>query len=148
MKKLPFTLRGFKQPREAVKRVLGNLERIVLELTWQRGEISVREAYVSLKRRTAYTTLMTTFDRLHRKGLLKRRKEIRAFVYQARVSREEFEHSVARDMIDELLGRNAEPILACIVEAVGARDKKLLDELDRLIQKKRHKAGQKEKGAQ
>ena len=143
MKKPSFTLRGFKQPREAVKRVLGKLERTVLELLWQREEISVREAYASLAGNTAYTTLLTTFDRLHRKGLLKRRKESRAFVYQARVSREEFVQTVARDVIDELLGRDAEPMLACIVDAVSARDKKLLDELTRLIQQKRHSAKQK-----
>lgn len=147
MKKSPFTLRGFKRPGETVKLALGSLEREVMETVWTSGKTTVRETHTSLKGRAAYTTLLTTFDRLHKKRLLKRQKESRAFVYSPRVSRDEFEQIVARDVIDVLLGRNAEPVLACIVDAVGARDRNLLDILDRLVQKKRRTAGQEEKGA-
>lgn len=123
---------------------LGPLEREVMETVWQRygggEETSVRDVHLAFGERLAYTTLMTTLDRLHKKGLLERRKEGRAFFYSPRLSPQEFEHSIARDVIDTLLGRNregVEPVLACIVDAVGARDRLLLDELDRLIEEKR-----------
>ena len=91
-----FTLRGFKRPREAVTLAIGKLEREVMEEVWRRGESSVRAVHEALGGRVAYTTVMTTLDRLYKKGLLDRRKEGRAFVYAARVSAEEFERSIAR----------------------------------------------------
>lgn len=140
MKMPEFMLRGFRRPREVVVPALGKLERAVMEEVWKRKEVSVREMHVAFDERLAYTTLMTTFDRLYRKGLLDRRKSGRAFVYAARVTREELEQGVAEDVIDSLLGRNAnrvEPILACIVETVSERDRELLDALDQLVKEKK-----------
>ena len=119
---------------------LGKLERQVLDETWRSGEVTVREVYTAFGENVAYTTLMTTLDRLYKKGLLQRRKDGRAFLYSPAVSRAEFEHGIREDVIDGLLGRGAEgvePVLACIVDAVSDRDRELLDELDRLIKQKR-----------
>src|SRR5262245_18677178 len=137
MKTPRFTIRGFRRPREAVHHALGALEREVMEEVWRCGRVSVRDVHEAFGERAAYTTLMTTLDRLHRKGLLKRYKESRAFVYSPRVTREEFERTVVKGVIDGLLGRGAEPALACIVEAVSERNRELLDELDRLVKQKR-----------
>ena len=141
--KIPsFTLRGFKPPREAVKSVLGELEREVMEEIWRSDEISVRHLHTAFEKRAAYTTLMTTLERRHKKGLLKRRKEGRAFFYAPRLSREDFTRSVAKDVIDGLLGQTdgeTKPVLACIVEAVGEHDSKMLDELEKLLKEKRRK---------
>ena len=140
--KIPgFTLLGFKRPREVVCETLGKLERKVMEETWRRKEVSVRNVCISFGDQVAYTTVMTTLDRLHKKGLLARRKSGRAFLYSPSVSREEMEQGVARDVIDGLLGSDTasgvEPVLACIVDAVSERDRELLDELDRLVREKR-----------
>ena len=146
--KIPlFTLRGFKRPQEAMNMALGNLEREVMEIAWQRGEVSVRDVCLALDERMAYTTLMTTLDRLHKKGLLARRKDGRAFIYSPSVSPEQFTSSVAQDLINGLLARGdggAEPVLACIVEAVSEHDRALLDELDRLIKEKRRELRRKD----
>jgi predicted transcriptional regulator len=140
MKAPRFLLRGFRRPSEVASLALGKLERQVLEESWRRGEVSVREIYVAFDERIAYTTLMTTLDRLFRKQILDRRKDGRAFVYSPAVSREEFEHGIREDVIDGLLGGGAEriqPVLACIVDTVSETDRELLDELDRLIKEKR-----------
>jgi len=140
MKTPRFLLRGFRRPRDVASVALGPLEREVLEETWRREEISVRDVFVSFNQRVAYTTLMTTLDRLYKKGLLSRRKSGRAFLYSPTLTREEFEQGIAEDVIDGLLGRGAhgvEPVLACIVDAVSENDRELLDELDRLIREKR-----------
>jgi predicted transcriptional regulator len=142
-----FTLRGFRRPREIAKFALGKLEREVMNQAWRRGEISVRDVHRAFGERMAYTTLMTTLDRLYKKGLLERRKEGRAFLYSPRVSREQLERGVAQDVIDGLLGRGAdgvEPVLACIVDAVSENDRDLLDELDRLVQEKRRELQRKD----
>jgi predicted transcriptional regulator len=129
---------------------LGPLEREVMESIWRCPEeagVSVRDIHLAFEGRLAYTTLMTTLDRLHKKGLLERRKEGRAFFYSPRFSPDEFERSAAREVINKLLGRGpdgVEPILACIVDAVSERDRALLDELDRLIKEKRRAAPRKD----
>jgi predicted transcriptional regulator len=140
MKTAKFLLRGFRRPREVASAALGRLERQVLEETWRRGETSVRDVFSAFDEQVAYTTLMTTLDRLYKKRLLSRRKDGRAFFYSALVTREELEQGIREDLIDGLLGRGAdgvEPVLACIVDAVSQRDRELLDELDRLIREKR-----------
>jgi predicted transcriptional regulator len=139
--KIPvFTLRGFKRPREVVGAALGKLEREVMDLSWRKGEISVRDVYLAFEERIAYTTLMTTLQRLHKKGVLDRRKRGRAFLYAPRFSPLEFEQGIAKDLIVGLIGQaeeGVEPVLACIVEAVSEHDRTFLDALDRLIQEKK-----------
>jgi BlaI family transcriptional regulator, penicillinase repressor len=140
MKVPQFTLFGFRRPREVVRQTLGKLERTVMEEVWRRGRISASDIYRAFGERTAYTTWMTTLDRLFKKGLLSREKEGRAYIYSPRVTRDEFERGVAEDVLDELLERTnggAEPLLACIVETLSERDCALLDELQRLVMEKR-----------
>lgn len=111
-----------------------------MEIVWKQGAASVRHVQELFGKSTAYTTLMTTLDRLYKKGLLDRSKEGRAFRYTPRFSREQLEHVVARDVIEGLLGKGrsgTSPVLACFVEAVSERDRELLDELDRLVKEKR-----------
>ncbi len=135
-----FLLRGFRRPSEIARLGLGSLEREVLEETWRRGEVSVRDIHHAFDERIAYTTLMTTLDRLYKKKLLKRRKNGRAFLYAAVVCQAEFDRGIKEDVVEGLLGRGAdgvEPVLACIVDTVSERDRELLDELDRLIKEKR-----------
>jgi predicted transcriptional regulator len=140
MKTSPFVLRGFRRPREIAFTAVGRRERLVLEETWRRGEVSVRDIYRAFDERVAYTTLMTVLDRLFRKNLLARRRNGRAYLYSAAISRQEFERTIKEDVVDGLLGHGAdevEPVLACIVDTITQRDRELLDELDRLIQEKK-----------
>ena len=140
MKSPRFLLRGFRRPREVASLALGKLERQVLDEVWRCGEVTVREVFVAFGENVAYTTLMTTLDRLYKKKLLQRRRDGRAYSYSPAVSRAEFEHGIREDVIDGLLGHGAEgvePVLACIVETVSERDRELLDELDRLVKEKK-----------
>jgi len=144
MKTSRFLLRGFRRPREIACFALGHLERQVLEETWRLGEVSVRDVYRAFDERVAYTTLMTTLDRLFKKNLLERRKDGRAFVYSALVSQEDLDQGIKADVVDGLLGQGAdgvEPVLACIVDTISERDRELLDELDRLVQEKKKELG-------
>ena len=147
MKSSGFLLRGFRRPREIACFALGKLERQVLEEVWRfGGEVSVRDIYRAFQERIAYTTLMTTLDRLFKKNLLNRRKDGRAFLYTAAIAREDFDQGIKADVIDGLLGQGAdgiEPVLACIVDTVSERDLEFLDELDRLVQEKKRELGRK-----
>ena len=49
--------------------MLGPLEIQVMEVVWGSGESSVRDVVEKLDSKLAYTTVMTTLDRLFKKGL-------------------------------------------------------------------------------
>lgn len=134
-----FSIRGHKL-REAMIRTFGPLERRAIEEIWRHKEMSVRDMVLSFGRSIAYTTVMTTLDRLYKKGFLERRKVDRAYLYKAKFTRKELEVGLAGDVISGLIdvaARNVEPVLACIVDAVTDKDLELLDELERLVQEKK-----------
>ena len=139
-----FLFWGFKSSQELLEKSLGSLERDVMAVVWRRGEVNVRDACDELGSIVAYTTVMTTMDRLFKKGLLARRKVGRAFVYRATASRAEIEGAVATELVESLLQREGEPlpVLSSLVDAVSDRDRALLDELERLIREKRRRRGQ------
>lgn len=136
-----FLLRGFRKPQQVLETAFGALEREVMETMWrQEREVSVRDLLAAFQGRVAYTTMMTTMDRLYRKGVLGRRKEGRAFLYSPRVTRHQLHVGLVRSVISSLLGSRAgdsEPVLSCIVDAVGQEDRELLDDLERLVRRKR-----------
>jgi predicted transcriptional regulator len=118
---------------------LGPLEERVLDALWTRGcPSSVRDLQPAFPT-VAYTTLMTTMDRLHRKGVLSRQKQGRAFVYAPCESRERFRVSMAGGTIAPILAdrQGAGALLSFFGDAVGKQDEVLLDELERLIREKR-----------
>src|SRR3954469_12041885 len=118
--------------------VFGTLELRVLEALWARGgESNVRDVLDAFPD-AAYTTVMTTMERLHRKGVLSRRKEGRAFLYRPVSSREAMESGLVTRAIAPLLsGDRAQPILSYLVDEVTRHDERLLDELERLVREKR-----------
>jgi len=140
----PFLFWGFRPPRELLKARLGTLEREVIEIVWASPEVTVRDVHTCLDGRVAYTTVMTTLDRLFRKGLLRRTKRARAFVYSALASREELDEIVASDLVSGVLDGEWSaplPFLSNLVDAVVERDRALLDELERLVKTKRRELG-------
>ena len=119
---------------------LGPLEIAVMENLWARGESNVREVADRLGRPLAYTTVMTTLDRLYKKGLLARRKSDRAFLYSPALNRVEWEHKRAGDFVAGFLSApepSRELLISCLVEAVGHHDEALLDELEKKIRLRR-----------
>ncbi|MQA24359.1 MAG: BlaI/MecI/CopY family transcriptional regulator [Micromonosporaceae bacterium] len=73
-------------------RQLGELEATVMDRVWSWDRpTSVREVLDDLRRERdlAYTTVMTVMDNLHRKGVLTRERDGRAYRYRPVTSREE-----------------------------------------------------------
>lgn len=119
---------------------LGPLEQCVLEALWSRGNATVRELVEDgVCHDLAYTTVMTTLDRLFKKNVLTRVAEGRAFRYFPRFTREELHREVAGEALRQLL--NASPAsslpLSYLVEIVTERDSQLLDDLQELVDAKR-----------
>jgi predicted transcriptional regulator len=97
---------------------LGPLEQRVLDALWTRhGDARVRDLQPSFPE-IAYTTLMTTLDRLYRKGIIERVADGRAFAYRPRLTR-------------------AEAVVSFLADEVGALDRETLDALERLVRDRR-----------
>jgi predicted transcriptional regulator len=126
--------------RDPLRAALGRLERAVMDTVWAGGDFSVREVQTALGRPVAYTTVMTTLDRLYKKGLVKRRREGRAFVYAAAVERHEIEATMTTGLLNGVLASGpvaTRPFLSNLVDAVGDSNDGLLDELEQLVRDKR-----------
>src|SRR5215204_4674127 len=118
----------------SASRVLGELEERLMELLWKEHPLSVREVRTRLGRaRLAYTTVMTTLDRLYKKGLLARTKNGLAFVYQPAIDRAEYQRRVVQAALTPLLEQGAAPVLAAFVEVAADLDENHLAQLERLI---------------
>lgn len=132
-------LRGTGDPLRAA---FGRLERAVMDTVWRGGDFSVRDVQAALARPVAYTTVMTTLDRLYKKGVVQRRRDGRAFVYSAAIKRHELETRMSTGLLNGLLSAgpgDARPFLSNLVDAVGDTDDALLDELERLVREKRER---------
>lgn len=119
---------------------LGSLEFELMEILWSCGESSVRDVVPKLSRPLAYTTVMTTLDRLFKKGFLFRHKSDRAFVYSPLFSRQEWERKRAGNLVAGFLAgphASRELLLSCLLDEVGQNDAKLLDELEKKIRSRR-----------
>lgn len=120
----------------------GPLELRVLEALWARGEEgSVRDLLIGFPG-VAYTTLMTTLDRLHKKGVLARRRAGRAFRYVPVTTREGLEGSLAAETVDAIVAslssREAiRPLVTTFVDAVSRSDELALDQLEEALRARR-----------
>jgi predicted transcriptional regulator len=136
------------QPFRKSASSLGPLEQRLMEAVWARGTTTVRELVEGGYDDLAYTTVMTTLDRLFKKGLLTRSEEGRAFRYEARFSREELQREAAGSAFRQLL--DASPAstlpLSFLVEILGERDAQLLDDLRTLVERKRRELNYREAG--
>jgi BlaI family transcriptional regulator, penicillinase repressor len=122
-------------------RPLGELEERVMAELWGEADmaLSVREVSRRLGTRLAYTTVMTTLDRLFKKGLLAREKDGIAFRYRPRIDRDEYHRRVVKHAVSGLLSRSAEPVLAGFLDAAESIDTAHLERLERLIAERRRR---------
>ena len=132
--------------RTTSKRQLGPLEERLLRELWKCRSATVRELLARIDTNLAYTTVMTTLDRLYKKQLLDRRIEGKAFRYIPRHTPEEFQKVEAGEAIREILASHVASSLplSCFVEAISEHDAKLLDQLQEMVERKRRELRKKE----
>jgi BlaI family penicillinase repressor len=123
--------------RKAV-RVLGLQELEIMKVVWDRGRVTVRDVYETLRQRRqiAYTTVMTMMNILDQKGFLKKAPgQDRAFVYEPGRSRQAVMRAMVKEFLDRVFGGSANPLMLHLIENKQLT-KKDLDELRRAIRRK------------
>jgi predicted transcriptional regulator len=125
--------------REPALPVLHELEAEVMEELWARGEAPVRAVMDALNRRTrkerAYTTYMTIMARLHKKGVLDRRREGKTDYYAPKLDRDEFMASRARAEVEGLVAEYGDVALSHFAKQVASLDPARRRALQRLARK-------------
>ena len=111
--------------------VLGALELRVLKELWTgAGPKDARSILEALReRRIGLSTVQATLERLHRKGLLERRKVGRAYHYDAAVTRERLIAALIGDLVERYAEGELGPVIAGFVELVGDSEPALLRQL-------------------
>jgi predicted transcriptional regulator len=88
-------------------RQFGALEAAIMEVLWSRppeqATMSVRDVLEVLQRNRelAYTTVMTVLDNLHRKGLVARERDGKAWRYTPVTSRDAYTAEVMSEMLSD-----------------------------------------------
>ncbi|MBN1209914.1 MAG: BlaI/MecI/CopY family transcriptional regulator [Myxococcaceae bacterium] len=118
---------------------LGTLEAAVMHVVWTHSPVTAREVCDRMTgpEERAYTTIMTTMDRLHRKGLLLREKDGLAWRYAPALTRAAFEKALADGLATGILQAHGELALSAFVDAAAELDESLLDRLTQLIAQRR-----------
>lgn len=122
-------------------RLLGPLERAVMEVVWATGQVTVREVHEALARdkKIAYTTVLTVMSRLAKKTILERAPQGTHHVYQARMTAEEFVEWSSRREVDRILAEFGDLAVTHFLQAASAVEPDLLDRLRRLAARSRRK---------
>jgi predicted transcriptional regulator len=117
---------------------LGSLEQQVMAAVWGQPPATVREVCGRLQgvADRAYTTILTTLDRLHRKGLVERAKINGAWVYSA--AAEGRARTEADALAAALLAHGPTGLLALVEQSP---DEATLDQLAALIAARRGATG-------
>jgi len=117
---------------------LGDLETLVMQTLWAHPSSTVREIHGRMEgdHKRAYTTIMTTMDRLYGKDLLTREKDGLAWRYRPALTEAELELQLADRLATEILETHGEVGLAAFVDAASA-DPSMLDRLEALIAARR-----------
>jgi predicted transcriptional regulator len=116
----------------------GQLKRSVIEVVWELGEASVRQVWKRLcrKKELAYTTILTSMQRLERAGWLKHRVEGKKNVYLPTRTRAQAGAKSVRKFVQGMFNGNALLLFRQLVEQGELSDGEL-QELQKLINKKR-----------
>lgn len=81
-------------------------ELAILRVLWERGPSTVRQVYdeIARERPLAYTTALKLLQIMAEKGLVDRDERDRTHVYRARLSQDQTQRQLVRDLLDRAFG--------------------------------------------
>jgi len=114
-------------------------ELAILRILWERGPSTVRQVHevlASRERPTAYTTALKLLQIMTDKGLVRRDESDRTHIYHARLSEDQTQRQLVRDLLDRAFGGSATKL---VMQALNARraTPEELGEIRRLIDARR-----------
>ena len=116
--------------RRSTLRGLSEAQREIMEIVWNRDEVSAVEVreILAKKRELAKNTVRTLLDRMERKGWLEHREEGRTYLYTAAQPREASIGQKVVEMVEHVCGGSAEELVTALLDYRGLT----ADELKRI----------------
>src|SRR5687768_8298022 len=95
-------------------------ELAILRVLWARGASTVRQVHENLSqgRPTGYTTALKLLQIMTEKGLVRRDESDRTHVYHARLTEEQTQRQLVRDLVDRAFGGSASKL---VMQALAAK---------------------------
>lgn len=117
---------------------LGERERQIMEVLYQRGRATVAEVLDDLADPPSYSAVRTMLGKLERKGLVRHAVDGPRYIYIPVAKLRTAQTSTLRRVVDKLFGGSAERTVAAILEAEELTDAEL-DRLEQLIDDRRRR---------
>ena len=129
----------FKPHKAGLGRVLGDIEKSVMDVLWDKGEVTGREVFeeIGRGRPLAFTTVLTVLDRLLKKGLIRRAKRGRLFVYTAAMSKDDFVKQVSHEVLQGIMDISASSAASSFVDILYKTSPQEVERLSRLIEERK-----------
>ena len=131
------TIQAYRLDEKGLAHIFGELEAKIMEVIWSLEKASVQDVIDHLSGNQHYKTVMTVMNRLVMKGILRRHRDGKAYLYEATESRDTMLSNVVDRMMRGLLVDFRELTLAQIVETMDEVDPKALEKLEALINRRR-----------
>jgi predicted transcriptional regulator len=95
-------------------------ELAILRILWDRGPSTVRQVHdvLSRERPTAYTTALKLMQIMTEKGLVRRDETERTHIYHARLTEEQTQRQLVRDLLERAFGGSASKL---VMQALAAK---------------------------
>ena len=116
----------------------GELELSILRVVRKLGRATVRDVYKNLGSEGGYTTIMTVMGRMADKGELAREKAGKQYVYWTASQNESPSKNALKRIQDKIFGGKGASLVSYLLEVDEDISDKELEELEKLIQKRRH----------
>ena len=117
-------------------------ELAILRVLWEHGAATVRQVHdvLSRDRPTAYTTALKMLQIMTEKGLVRRDETDRTHIYQARLSQEQTQRQLVRDLLDRAFGGSSSKL---VMQALATRraSAEELSEIRKLLESSREAPG-------
>ncbi|MCC6365327.1 MAG: BlaI/MecI/CopY family transcriptional regulator [Bryobacterales bacterium] len=110
----------------------------IMKVIWERGSVTVREVYETLRerRKVAYTTVMTMMNILEQKGHLKKKDGDKAYLYTPAKPKKQVIRNMVRDFVERVFNGSAEPLVVHLLEETQLSDGEI-QEIEKLLRQRR-----------
>ncbi|MCX6344098.1 MAG: BlaI/MecI/CopY family transcriptional regulator [Armatimonadetes bacterium] len=120
---------------------LPNGEMEVMEIVWQKMEVSVRDVFTELnkKRKLAYKTVGTLLGRLRERGYVEAEERNFAYVFRPLVSRDQVVRRKVDDLVNIVLGGDLTPLALYMAEHGDELTSEQIDALEAVVKAAKEK---------
>lgn len=113
-------------------------ELAILRILWERGASTVRQVHDALSRERpgAYTTALKMLQIMTEKGLVRRDDSERTHIYQSKLTEEQTQRQLVRDLVDRAFGGSASKLVLQALSGKRATQEEL-GEIRKLLETSR-----------